>query len=800
MLIFQLTINHTDRRRSHFPAYQKDHLFSSNPSWDFGAFRKLEQLIKHSQFNSSRFAHVFTDTGKYVFQDSAVPDWSLIVVVSEPGAECDPAGAVFQPSSPAQLVRHGVLKQHRLNLLPNWGAIAGVLGLLVLLIVVLTATALVLKQSSSGLNARRQKPRWRSLGEPNIPPGYVYAGDSLDRCDALGLRGVGEGAEAVEPAVCRGGYKSGRVELEEFNVRTLYDKLEDQTLHLACQLAKHRKDTQEFYRNMCQKADAVRDLLENMDDTKLEQLKELLGLDRSQSMVTAEKEGQAEKEDAKADRPVALMEAVLQAVERLLYRVDRESWGLQEEETAPCPGEAGDCGAHTGCIQGLHGSLQVSSADMTEPRAVQETGPLPADTVNLQSAEACLSEENLSKLVVLTPLSRTLKEIQQSLQNLSPAGAADVGESLEEPAGHLAPVALGNLSPHHFAIFLFGCHIVHLLRDAHGFPPATLLLAHTVPVSRCCGLVEHCHRDFYYDSNNCMLYLRTAKLENAGEFVAVLLHSMAFISAGSAPKDFIQALHRAISVLSLALFDASFRSGPNQVSGVFSPDSARQLDSRPEGGWLFQAGRVAGSPAGALAEDFLQVKLPSAARFSEDQLAQRLQKFKFFKLPQLLKDFKPHSALGTGKGPAPTDEEAAVQELWLEQEIDRLNEAFLQLSLGLQERAGRTTWPEENHHGFHSAAQGAAESPLSRHGTLLLELRRRCVVQRLSEMHDRLSQISKHQPDSQETDCQKPAGQEADNKGPSGQGPDSQEPTSQGQASQESDSQKPESFVLEGRG
>lgn len=72
-----------------------------------------------------RFAHVFSETGKYVFADSAVPDWGVVVVVSEEGTECDPRAPVFQPMTPAQLVRYGIVKNHRLNLLPDWGVITG---------------------------------------------------------------------------------------------------------------------------------------------------------------------------------------------------------------------------------------------------------------------------------------------------------------------------------------------------------------------------------------------------------------------------------------------------------------------------------------------------------------------------------------------------------------------------------------------------------------------------------------------------------------------------------------------------
>lgn len=60
-----------------------------------------------------------------MFVDAAVPERSAVVVVSEEGAECPPRASAFQPMTPAQLVRHGIVKQHRLNFLPDWGAIAG---------------------------------------------------------------------------------------------------------------------------------------------------------------------------------------------------------------------------------------------------------------------------------------------------------------------------------------------------------------------------------------------------------------------------------------------------------------------------------------------------------------------------------------------------------------------------------------------------------------------------------------------------------------------------------------------------
>ncbi|KAM7321322.1 hypothetical protein ACRRTK_019414 [Alexandromys fortis] len=234
VILFQLHLLPHNRSASHYPMYQRQHLLNTNSHWDSGAFRRLGHLVRETNLSLSRFAHQFLDPGTYVFQDNGKPENIAVVSVKEEGAACGAGLSPVQPSSPYQLGRLGVLRHGMLTLGPDWAVITGVLLATGLATALLTGLGLLLKPAvPQAYLTKSWGFQWRSLGQPPTPAARVSVRDNAHWGGKKLAFFAGEAPQALT--------------LEDFSVRTLYDKLEDQSLHVAAQLSRHRKDALAFY-------------------------------------------------------------------------------------------------------------------------------------------------------------------------------------------------------------------------------------------------------------------------------------------------------------------------------------------------------------------------------------------------------------------------------------------------------------------------------------------------------------------------------------------------------------------------
>lgn len=148
----------------------------------------------------------------------------------------------------------------RKNLSPNWGVIYGMTAFMLVCVVMLVIAVVIWRPKSfSRYPIRGLRPKYKAMGAP-LP--VVPIPGIADFVSELGPRGVAEGAASYEsPSV--------RFELENFNVRTLYDKLEDQTLHMSSQLSRHQADLRSFFDRISQQTEKLKGMLDSMDVSAL---------------------------------------------------------------------------------------------------------------------------------------------------------------------------------------------------------------------------------------------------------------------------------------------------------------------------------------------------------------------------------------------------------------------------------------------------------------------------------------------------------------------------------------------------
>ena len=266
-IVFQINQD-TNSSSIHYPVYNKEHLLNSNPGFDYGAFRQLADFIQ-SGVNVSQFVFTFSESGTYYFQDSIITSSQMVVRVLQDGATCERDGQDFRvlPSSSSYLIQYGITSQPILSQEPNFAAILGIMAICLFILCIVVLGILIWRPRSVGIKIPNSlKPKYRRLDEPQI----IYVGEvSKD----IETRGVGVGAP-TQPT-------EHPFELENFNVKTFYDKLEDQTLHVSAQLARQQADLVRFYDQILQQTETLKSLVSE-----------------SQVRITVEKNRQFQRENA----------------------------------------------------------------------------------------------------------------------------------------------------------------------------------------------------------------------------------------------------------------------------------------------------------------------------------------------------------------------------------------------------------------------------------------------------------------------------------------------------------------------
>ncbi len=226
--------------RSSYPEYFKDHLLSTDDgSFDAGAFRNLADVLTQTNLSVSFFTHEFTLSGLFVFRDHASPSLLMFIRVMPLGVAC-PAGSV-QPATTSALIFAGAEKA-AVTQEPDWALISAVLTLSGVITLVLTVVALLWRPH------RWSRPDTHGAAVPGGLRNWSLRSIMPWGSSPAGGSGSGSGGK-------------GTSELQDFNVATFFDKLDDQSKAVATQLLQHSADAQKLYDRLVAQTDALRTLL-----------------------------------------------------------------------------------------------------------------------------------------------------------------------------------------------------------------------------------------------------------------------------------------------------------------------------------------------------------------------------------------------------------------------------------------------------------------------------------------------------------------------------------------------------------
>jgi hypothetical protein len=228
---------------THYPQYIPDSLYNTNPNFDYGAFQNLKKDVEAGRAVAS-FNQIFSSPGVYAFYDAADRTKQTIVGVVNTQVNCPQSFS----RNPIQPLSADLLKDFpsgdtvQAVITPDYALITGI-GIAILATLIFGLVMLYLVSITGWGRSVIRSRRYREIQKDDVEDLHTMAtkkyivktGSQTDfeEQNKLDTSGLGDNQALID--------------LEGFNIQTLFDKLQDQTNLVSEQLSKQKDDVKEFY-------------------------------------------------------------------------------------------------------------------------------------------------------------------------------------------------------------------------------------------------------------------------------------------------------------------------------------------------------------------------------------------------------------------------------------------------------------------------------------------------------------------------------------------------------------------------
>ena len=142
--------------QDHYPVYMKDSLVNTNSAFDYSEFDYLKTLVTEQSI--STFGYTFEEPGIYLFGDSSNQNKQMMLGVMGNDETCPNADEPIQPRTGASMHVLGTKLDENLVLKIDWEVVIGLMLILVVAILILTALSYYYGKLTWDLPSKKKVP------------------------------------------------------------------------------------------------------------------------------------------------------------------------------------------------------------------------------------------------------------------------------------------------------------------------------------------------------------------------------------------------------------------------------------------------------------------------------------------------------------------------------------------------------------------------------------------------------------------------------------------------------------------